>query len=148
MQQLKQKNVKVLTEKVLLLLNRGGKIKTCFMFFYSYFFCACTHFCFGLAVPLPKRILFACSNTHRLHRTRCSSFCRMFSPVERRPTSSTAPTWWWWSTSQFDKYPTFHLAIRWGRDTPLVLWVLMMLICFLQSCDSSFQLLSRLEEYL
>lgn len=116
MQELKEKNVKILSEKVLLLLNRGGKKTPYFPFFTSYFTFTLyiTAHCLSSAL---QTTLCVCSNTPRLHHTQCSSFCRMFLLAGRRPTSSTALTWWWWSTSLSGKYLTFHLEIRWDGDT-------------------------------
>ena len=117
MQELKKKNVKILSEKMLLLLNRGGKIPYVIFLLLHLSFLSTDIITNSLPRPL-QTTLCVCSNMPRLHRTQCSSFCRMFSPAERPLTSSTALTWWWWLTSLFDKYLTFHLETRWDLDTP------------------------------
>lgn len=79
-----------------------------------------THF---FPTPFLQMTLCVCSNTPHLHHTPYSSFCRMFSPVKRLQTSSTALTWWWWLTSLFDKYLIFHLETRWDLDTLHSYWL-------------------------
>lgn len=116
MQELKKKNVKVLSEKVLLLLNRGGKDTTTLLPSAAYVDCDPVWCYTHMRLP-PQTTLCACSNTPHLRRTRCSSSCRMFSPAGRQQTCSTAPTWWWWSTSLCDKYLTSRLVTRWHTHT-------------------------------
>lgn len=113
MQELKKKNVKILSEKVLLLLNRGGKIIHCCDISHSASMLLCTDVIVtdSLTPPL-QTTLCVCSNTRRLHRTQCSSSCRTLSPTERPLTFSTALTWWWWLILLSDRYRTFRLETR------------------------------------
>lgn len=118
MQELMKKNVKVLSEKVLLLLNRGGRrriIQTPSPYIFI-FLCFYEPSLSHVPSPLPRQMtLCVYSNTPHLPRILCSSSCRTCSPAGSQQTSSIALTWWWWLTSPSDKYLTSHPETRWAR---------------------------------